>query len=147
MKVVLDTNVFVSALIAGGTPEKIVQAARRGQIHLVTSPPLLLELSTVLTKKLRWSRSDAHRAVRFLGKVAHLVNPSTSITRVRNDPSDNRVLECAVDANADYIVSGDRHHLLPLKTFRGIPIFSPRDFLLRVLYHSSTRSVNRHVRS
>lgn len=135
MRVVLDTNVFVSALITGGTPEKIVLAARRGQIHLVTSPRLLLELSAVLTKKFRWSAPDTQRAIRFFGKLAQVVKPTTRITRITKDPSDNRGLECAVAAKANYIVSGDRRHLLPLETFRGIPILLPRDFVLKVLYH------------
>lgn len=132
MTVVCDTNVFISALIAGGNPGKIIDLALRKQIILVTSPELLVELSAVLRDAFHWSIGDIHDAVRFFGKLCVVIRPQKRCTVIEKDPSDNRVLECADATHTDYIVSGDRKHVLPLKRFRKISILSPADFLLRV---------------
>lgn len=132
MTVVCDTNIFISALIAGGNPGKIIDLALRKQIIIATSPELLLELSAVLRDTFHWSTRDIHDSVRFFGKLCVVIRPQKRFTIIEKDLSDNRVLECADTAHADYIISGDRKHVLPLKRFRKIPIFSPRDFLLRV---------------
>ncbi len=132
MKVVLDTNVLVSALLfPGGLPERIYGLALDGEIDLVTSPPLLVELGRVLADKFGWARSRVHRALTQLLRVAELVEPAASINEVRADPADNRVLEAAAEGSAEVIVSGDRH-LLQLKVWRRISIESPAAFVARL---------------
>ena len=72
---------------------------------------------------------DARDAKAFVRSVAEVVHPTIVLDEVENDPDDNRMLECAVWAEADLIVTGDKAHLQPLKIFRGIPIVSPRQFV------------------
>lgn len=132
MKVVLDTNVIVSALVfPGGLPETIYSPALDGEIDLVTSSPLLVELARVLADKFGWARSRIDRALTQLLRVAQLVEPTVTINEVRTDPADNRVLEAAAEGKAEMIVSGDRH-LVRLKAWRGISVESPAAFVARL---------------
>lgn len=127
MRAVADTNVFLSALLFGGPPEEIVSLARQGRLELLVSSDILLELSAVLKAKFAWQDGEIADAVRTIGYCSELVKPRVSIWELADDP-DNRILECAVEGNADFIVSGD-HHLLDLQSFRGIRILKARDFL------------------
>jgi uncharacterized protein len=132
VKVVLDTNVLVSALIfPGGLPEQIYGLALEGEIDLVTSSPLLVELARVLAVKFGWARSRIDRALTQVLRVADLVDPTATINEVRADPADNRVLEAAAEGKADVIVSGDRD-LLRLKAWRSISIESSAAFTARL---------------
>ncbi|MBI4279460.1 MAG: putative toxin-antitoxin system toxin component, PIN family [Armatimonadetes bacterium] len=126
LRVVFDTNVYVSALF-GGTPEDIYRAALRGRFTLVVSPAILAELAGVLREKLGLSEADIVAYVRQIGRRASAVKPR-SVLGVLTDEPDNRVLECAVEGRADLIVSGDRH-LIGLGEFQGIPVVRPVDFL------------------
>ena len=134
MRAVLDTNVLVSAVLSPGSlPDSIVRAWRRGAFQLATSAPLLRELETVLKRdhiagRFGWSSSERRAFVGDLREHATVAAPETRLRVVRTDPSDNRVLEAAVAAHADYIVSGD-HHLLDLKTHEGVQIVSPARFV------------------
>ena len=77
-----------------------------------------------------WARErakEAKEALRLLSTV--VVDPEASISIVKGSEADNRILECAVEARADFIVTGDKRHLLPLATFRGVKIVSPAEFL------------------
>lgn len=137
MKVVLDTNVLVSALVFhGGLPERIYGLALEREIDLVTSPPLLVELARVLADKFGWARSRVDRALRQLLRVAELVEPAATIQEVSADPADNRVLEAAAASKGEVIVSGDRH-LVRLKGWRGIAIESPASFVAAAPYDNA----------
>lgn len=126
MRVVLDTNVLVSAYVfPGGTPEQILSLALEERLRLITSRPLLLELGRVLQQKFEWKPDRAEAAVAQVVRVGDVVDPQESIEDIQTDPQDNRVLEAAAAGNAERIVSGD-HHLLKLRTWRGIPILEPR---------------------
>lgn len=127
MRVVADTNVFLSALVFGGPPEEIINRARQGQVELLVSPDILLELSAVLKTKFEWRDAQVADVVRTIGYCSTLVKPQVIIKEIADDP-DNRGLECAVDGEADCIVSGD-HHLLDLESYRGIRILKARDLL------------------
>jgi len=127
VRIVADTNVFLSALLFGGPPEEIINLARQGQVDLLVSPEILLELSAVLKTKFEWRDSELADVVRTIGYCSSLVKPKVVIKEIKDDP-DNRVLECAVDGGADFVVSGD-HHLLDLKSYRGIRILKARDLL------------------
>ena len=127
MRVVADTNVFLSALLFGGAPEEIISLARKGQVELLVSPDILLELSAVLKAKSGWQDAEIADAVRTIGYCSTLVKPQVAIKEIADGP-DNRVLECAVDGTADFIVSGD-NHLLDLESYRGIQILKARDLL------------------
>ena len=140
MRVVLDTNVWLSALVyspASGTLRKILDHFEDGGFHLVTSPELVDEFIEVFDRHLI---SDAikHKWVNLLKRshvdsppYVHHVEPKNEITTITVDPDDNRVLECAAEGRANFIVTGDKH-LLKLERFQDIAILSPRDFLKRL---------------
>jgi uncharacterized protein len=129
LRVVLDTNVLISALIfPGGTPELVYRLAIEERIQLISSRPLLAELGSVLESKFGWVPASVEQAVAQLTRIATLVEPTTTIVEITADAADNRVLEAATAGVAAVIVSGDRH-LLALETWRGVPIQTPADFL------------------
>ena len=127
--IVCDTNVLISAIIYGGNSERILLSAEKGELTIFISPAILLELSRILRVKFKWQEYQIHEAISYLGKLCSVIKANERITRIKTDPSDNRILECAIKAKADYIISGDKRHLLPVKKFRGIPIVSPAAFL------------------
>ncbi len=128
-RVVADTNILVSALMFGGLPGAILDLALLHGFDLVTSPVLLDELNeTLLGEKFAMSPEDVAAIRVKLEAVAALVEPRLTLDVIAADPDDNRILECAVEGRADCIVSGDRH-LLGLREYEGIPIYSARQFL------------------
>lgn len=133
ISIVCDTNVLISAIVFGGNPERIILAEEKNEITIFISPAILLEASRILRVKFNWQEYQIHETISYLGKLCVIIKPSSRINRIRTDPSDNRILECATRAKADYIISGDTRHLLPVKKFRGIPIISPASFLLNLL--------------
>lgn len=126
-RVVLDTNVWVSAFIApGGVCDELVQALVVRGAQLITSTVLLRELERVLRQKFGASEQGVQNALSLVDSTCELVEPTERVRVVKGKDDDNRVLECALAARADAIISGDTRHLLPLGTFQGIPILSPR---------------------
>lgn len=130
-KIVLDTNVFVSAILIGGVCEEIFHRARAGEYEIYVSPPILEELTNVLSRKFHWSGPQIATVLEDLKTFTKLINTKKRIKVIKMDDPDNRILECAVTAKASYIVTGDTHHLLPLKSYRKIRILSPFQFLHR----------------
>ena len=128
MRIVADTNVIVSAIIFGGIPQRVLDLAAAGIVMLCYSAAIQEEVERVLEQKFGWKSNDVHQRVRFLLSWGIRVQPEVSLAVIQDDPDDNRILECAVAANAQTIVSGDRH-LLRLVSFRGIQIQTPRQFL------------------
>lgn len=128
-RAVLDTNVLLSAILFGGKPEQLLKRTRHGQITALTSDCILLELAQVLTNKFSWEQVEVSETVRLLSRNMDIVEPVHKL-RVLSDDADNRILECAIEGNADTIISGD-HHLLELGEFKGIEILTPSDFLER----------------
>ncbi len=134
-RVVCDTNILLSAFLFGGNPEAVLEAARTGKIDLVTSSSILAEFASILKNKFSWDDEAVREALTAIGRHADLVKPGQNI-KILDDDADNRVLECAVEGRADFIISGD-HHLLDLREFRGIPILRASDFLKRKGFPSS----------
>ncbi len=129
MRVVLDTNVLVSALIfPGGSPEFVYRLAIEGRIELVSSRTLLAELGAVLGSKFGWDPRRVEQVVAQIARIATVVEPLIEIAQVAADPADNRVLEAAGAGGAAAIVSGDRH-LLSLGTWREVSVQTPAEFL------------------
>jgi hypothetical protein len=132
-KVVLDTNVLVSGVIASGYSASIVDAARREEIKLVTSAHLLEEFSVVISRrhiarKYPQAAKNADVLLDFVRAFAILTTGIPSEDSLSPDRDDDFVLACALDGNADCIVSGDPH-LLNLRTYKGIPILTPKEFV------------------
>jgi len=128
-KATIDTNVFVSGLLFGGLPLKLLEGVIHRKFTLVISPPLMEEIEKVLmSKKFGLSKIEIDSLTRPFFELADLVIPIETIDVIMRCPADNRVLECAVTGNCFAIVSGDRKDLVSLKNFRGISIMTPRDF-------------------
>lgn len=127
-RVVADTNIYISAVMFAGLPGSLLDLGLVRAVTLVISPPLLDELEEKLRVKFGVTAKDAAAIRARLEGVADVVVPDFLLNVVKDDPDDNRVLECAVAGLVDYIVSGDRH-LLKLKAHAGIPILTARQFL------------------
>jgi putative PIN family toxin of toxin-antitoxin system len=132
--VVFDTNVIVSAAGFGGVPERCLVRSFEDDIHVVTSQEALDELERVLQyERLPFdedARDDIPWAFRHL-TGATVIEPDVSLD-VFDDSDDDRFIECAVEANAEYLVSGDERHVQTVDSFRGVSIVSPREFLAAV---------------
>jgi len=129
IKVVADTNVIFSAMFWKGNESKILELAEEEKIRLLTSPALLDELRKVLThKELGLDEKTVEENVQYVLSTVRLVSPRRVVKVIHEDPSDNRILECALEGKARYIISGDKH-LLRMKKFRGIRIVRAKEFL------------------
>ena len=144
LKVVLDTNVFVSSLLVRqGLPARVLDAWRERQYVLVISPAIISEIEATLSyprirRKYAISDDDLTGLRALLEQDALLVpGDLTAAGAVPGDPSDDKVVACAVEAGADLIVSGDRH-LLDLGAYQGIPVLTARAFLERLEHASSS---------
>jgi len=126
-KVVLDTNVYISALRYGGKPKQVLDYALDGLLQLLISTPLMLELERILRDKFSYSASEIAATAAFLWCRATWVVPLHPLDLCK-DKADNRVVECALEGGADCIVTGDRH-LLDLPVIPGFAILSPNEFL------------------
>jgi putative PIN family toxin of toxin-antitoxin system len=128
LKVVLDTNVIVSGLnFPTSNPAKILRLVASGEVTNLTSGHILNETKRILVDKFFWTREEVEAAEVWLKTFCKSVNPKTHISVIVDDP-DNRILECAVEGQADLIISGD-HHLTDLKNYQGIKIVAPSTFL------------------
>ena len=130
-KVVIDTNVFISGLIFTGKPSEVLELFIKGEIEVYISPFILKELEGILRKKFEWNEKQLQKILDKIKKKAVIVQPETKISIIKAKKDDNRIQECGVDGRVQYIISGDKRHILPLKNFRGIKILSPSEFLGR----------------
>jgi putative PIN family toxin of toxin-antitoxin system len=130
VRAVFDTNVLVAAFVAEGICSKLLTRGRKKQFHLIVCPIILQEFERVLIKKFSATRNETRSALRIVSDVVHsVVHPSQSVQSVCRDPDDDAILACALEARADYLVTGDVD-LLELKVFKGVQIVTPRNFEL-----------------
>jgi uncharacterized protein len=127
IRVVLDSNVYVSALLFGGNPSTVIECAEDGLIELSISEPIRAEVERILAEKFSWPEERLRQATSYLWSLTHSAAPQQTVTDC-SDPDDNRILECALDARATVIVTGDGH-LLKLHPYREISILTPKQFL------------------
>jgi uncharacterized protein len=133
IRAVLDANVMVSGILTEGIPRRILRAWRAGRFHLLASQVTLNEMAHVLrypkiARRHRWSDSEIHAFMESLEALAILTPGKLRLNVVAADPSDDRYLECAIEGEADYLVTGDRH-LLGIAVYREMEILSPRVFV------------------
>ena len=134
IRVVLDTNLFVSALLKpDSNPDKIINLAREEKVLLLISDAICDEITRVLfypkiRKRLVSSDEELQNFVKLLRTVAIVTPGNLNIPPLAADPDDTKYLICAVEGRADYIVSGD-HHLTDLKIFQGIRVVTPAEFI------------------
>lgn len=123
MRVVFDTNVFVSALtLPGGRGDQALIRITEGEDSLALSKPIINELLGVLARKFARDREELARVAVFLASLGEIIEPTESLAVLADEP-DNRILECALAAQAQIIVTGDRA-MLALGQFQGIRIVS-----------------------
>jgi len=132
ISVVLDTNVVVSAAVSSeGNPAKIFETLINGRVKNYTSDEIMAEIKDVMNRE-RIKRAIGEKDKSFIienfEKLSEKIIPQDKYEEVKDDPKDNKFLDCAVAAGASYIVSGDEH-LLKLKEFKGIKLVSPAEFI------------------
>lgn len=127
-RVVLDTNVFISAILYGGNPRKVVHLAVTELIEVYISLELLEEFGRVIKGKFTLRSLEIDTIIPEIKDFAEIATPQVRLQVIKSDPSDDKVLECAVETKARFIVTGDKH-LLHLGNFRGITIVNPTEFL------------------
>lgn len=129
-RVVLDSNVYISAFCftKESPPADVYTLALKGGFELWTSAKILLELADKLQNKFDWESSQVEKVIKQIGRHAHLANSTRNFNVVAADSSDNRILECAFEADAHFIITGDKH-LLNLKKFKKTAIISPGEFI------------------
>lgn len=129
-RVVLDTNVLVSAFIHHrGNEWKILDLVRAGVIQLVMSKEILDEFQKVIARgKFGFGSALIIEITALVIEIAEIIVSQSRLDIVPDDPSDNKFIECAIDGNVGYVISGDRH-LLNIGTYRGVKILKAKDFL------------------
>ena len=129
MRVVLDTNVIVSGLNFPGNERLVLELALRGRFELCLSPFILEEVAGVLGRKFDWTEERLSQALRALRDAATVIEPRRLPEVIEGGHADNRILECAVEASADCLVTGNRRHLLPLEEHQDTRIVNAPRFL------------------
>ena len=129
MRVVLDTNVVVSALTFPGNERLVLELALRGRFEFYLSRSILEEVAGVLTHKFDWDNERADQVLQGIENAAPVIDPPRLPEVTAGGQADNGILEWAVVANADYLVTGDRRHLLPIGEYQGIGIVNAPRFL------------------
>jgi putative PIN family toxin of toxin-antitoxin system len=140
LRITADTNVIISAFNFSGNPARILNMAEAGEIRLAISDDILNEVKRVLRRpKFGWTQEEADGAIRGLSAFAEHVDPKQRIHVVKEDPTDNRILECAAASGSEYLVSGDKH-LLKVEHYQGVKIVTPEDFIKIVARPGGTTS-------
>ncbi len=128
IRITADSNIYISALLFGGPPDDILTLARQGKILISISDAILDEVTRVLRKKFDFSDEALAVAQHQIAQFTEHVTPTTTLTIVTEDPTDNRILECAQAGRSEYLVTRDRH-LLKLNSFGQTKIVLAADFL------------------
>jgi len=128
LKVVFDTNVFISAfVIPGGKAEEAYLHALKGNFTLYSSVAILTETAQKLRQKFGWQENRIAHLLKTVAKIATVIKTEHRLHLLADEP-DNRIIECAMEVKADFIVTGDKH-LLSLKHFQDVEIITLSDFL------------------
>lgn len=129
IRIVLDTNIFISALGWRGEEKKILEKCIDGTFNLFLSKDILNEIERVLNyPKFNFSEKEKTEFLNLLRKISTIVKPSLTLEIIKQDSEDNKILECAIESQADFVISGD-DHLLSLGEFEEIKILRASEFL------------------
>lgn len=134
-RIACDTNVLVSAFIAGGPPSRIVEETIDGKLDLVLLEPVMVELTRILSEKLGFTTELLGEVLALLSEisVSFQGSPEEPPNPLTGDPDDDLILACAVEARVEPLVSGDRRHLLPVGEQREVRIVTPQALLAELL--------------
>jgi putative PIN family toxin of toxin-antitoxin system len=128
IRVTADSNIYISALVFGGPPDDLLNLARTGAVQLNISDDIIEEVTRVLRDKFGWSKGALALFRERVGDFTERVTPVERLSVIKEDPTDNRILECAVAGKSEYLVTRD-NHLLKLKSFGGTQVIKVADFL------------------
>jgi len=131
LRIVLDTNIFISAALLGRVCEEIIKFCRFGKVDVFISRDIIREIEDKLRSKFLWNNNQIRIFIDSILEFCHLIEVNEKIIFVKDDPDDDKILECAVTAKCDYIISGDRH-LIKLGAYKNIKILRPADFLFLI---------------
>ncbi len=126
--VTADSNIWVSAFGYEGNPRRLIEMADAGEIRIDISEFIIEEVLRTLREKFEWSAERLQEAADQMKAIAKKVTPSRIVDVLKEDPTDNRILECAVHAKSDYLVTGDKA-MLSLGSFEDMPIVRVAEFL------------------
>jgi uncharacterized protein len=133
MKITIDTNVLISGSLWKGASDKILEKVENKEIELILSKDIIEEFSEVLNydeikNKIRDKGLEIRRTVEKIVSISNTIEPLEKLNIITEDSDDNRILECAVEGKADFIITQD-NHLLKLREFQGTKIITPEEFL------------------
>ena len=129
IKAVLDANIYISSIFwEKGNPHKIIEKIINQEIQAFISNEILEELKKVLKRDFDEPNELIEDQIKLIKEYSEIIETSEKINIIQEDADDNKIIECAISANANYIITGD-NHLLKLKEFRGIKIVNSKDFL------------------
>ncbi|MBC8387233.1 MAG: putative toxin-antitoxin system toxin component, PIN family [Actinobacteria bacterium] len=131
MKIVLDTNIYISAAVFGRLCEEVIQFCRFDKISVYISEDIIDEIENKLIVKFSWKENQIRVFLENILEFCKIVEVEERIVFIKEDPDDDKILECAVSAKCEYIVSGDKH-LINLKSYKNIKILKPADFLFLI---------------
>ena len=134
LRILCDTNVLVSAFIAAGPPSRVLEEAIDARLELVVAQPVMVELERILIGKLGFELQRWRGVEELLLDLAVelAAAPTDSPEAVTGDPDDDLILACAIEAGVEFLVSGDRQHLLPVGEHRGIQVITPQALLAKL---------------
>ena len=128
MKIVLDTNIFISGIFWRGSSNKVILNWKEGKFALIASLGTISEITKVLKDfKIRLPDEMIREWIDLIVRNSIIVEPKEKISIVKDDPKDNIFIETAIAGNADYIITQD-NHLLKLKEFRRVKVITPEEF-------------------
>jgi len=134
MRIVLDTNVWLSAIFWEGEASKIIEACEEKQIEILITEDIILEITDVMNREVKFQRfiekrkENIEELIRTILSIVTLIESKTNLDLIKEDPKDNIILEAALDGKANYIISYDKH-ILNMIEFRKIRILRPGEFL------------------
>lgn len=134
MRIVLDTNVWLSAIFWEGEASRIIETCEKNNIEIIITENIILEIVDVLNKEAKFQRfikeknQDIEELIKVILSKTILIQSKTKLNLIKEDPKNNMILEAALDGKANYIISYD-NHVLNMIEFRKIKILSPEDFL------------------
>ena len=137
MKLVLDTNIVVSGTFWKGDSFRILDLVNKGKVNIIVTQPILEEYDKIIHSEEILEKIDIYQQVKIkvlqdILSKATLVDPKEKIQIIKDDPDDDKFLEAAIEAKADYIISKDKH-LLKHREYKGIKIIKPEEFLKIIL--------------
>ena len=129
LKFTLDTDTLISATIARGNEFELLRLAKEGKIKIILSLPIIEEFKEVISReKFGCSARQVDQVTKRLFDVCDIVIPTVHLNVIKDDPDDNKIIECAVSGNVDYIVFGDKH-LLNIQRYHSIPLIRTKEVL------------------